>query len=275
MTAKEIMKLALELAGIDEVPADSGIINDTDDVHRILTGIGTEGPEILLGKAIGVDLVLGHHPSCSHSGLGMKKMVADQEDRLIACGIPANRAQKLLAARVKELEHIVQGGNYDRIDTTAKLLGVPYMNIHTPADIIIEKLMQERIDERIAGKPKATLQDVLDAILTIPEFTMVPEQQRPSIWVGSPDSYAGKVLVTMSGGTNAGVIPTLALYEAGIGTIVCMHESEEVAKAVQEQNIGNMIVSGHMASDSAGMNVILRKLEEQGIEVIRMSGLIG
>ena len=53
-----------------------------------------------------------------------------------------------------------------------------------------------------------------------------------------------------------------------------MHMPEEVIKAVKEQNIGNVIVAGHMASDSIGINVIIAALEERALEVIRMSGVI-
>jgi len=49
---------------------------------------------------------------------------------------------------------------------------------------------------------------------------------------------------------------------------------EDVIKAVKEQNIGNIVVAGHMASDSIGMNGLLCQLEAGGIEVIRMAGII-
>jgi methylmalonyl-CoA mutase cobalamin-binding subunit len=49
---------------------------------------------------------------------------------------------------------------------------------------------------------------------------------------------------------------------------------QDVIKAVREQNIGNIIVAGHMASDSIGINLIIKALETRGMEVIRMSGVI-
>ncbi|MGI6552044.1 MAG: hypothetical protein ACOX37_02850 [Bacillota bacterium] len=65
-----------------------------------------------------------------------------------------------------------------------------------------------------------------------------------------------------------------AYFEAGVGTLVVMHMPEEVIKAVKEQNLGNVIVAGHMASDSVGINGIIRVLEQKGLVITRMSGVI-
>ena len=59
-----------------------------------------------------------------------------------------------------------------------------------------------------------------------------------------------------------------------MGTIVEMHMPEDVLEAVKKQNTGNVIIAGHMASDSVGLNQILAALEERGLEVIRVSGVV-
>ncbi len=78
----------------------------------------------------------------------------------------------------------------------------------------------------------------------------------------------------MAGGTNGGADVLKAYFEAGVGTIVCMHVPEDVKKAVQEQNIGNVIVAGHMASDSIGLNVIIEAWKKEGLDVTKMSGIL-
>jgi hypothetical protein len=78
----------------------------------------------------------------------------------------------------------------------------------------------------------------------------------------------------MAGGTNGGEAVFKAYFEAGVGTIVCMHVPEEVRKAVADQNIGNIVVAGHMASDSIGINIFIRNLQEQGLTVTTMSGIV-
>lgn len=53
-----------------------------------------------------------------------------------------------------------------------------------------------------------------------------------------------------------------------------MHAGEEDIKAVSEQNVGNIIIAGHMPSDSYGMNRIFEAWEQRGVKVTRMSGVI-
>lgn len=56
--------------------------------------------------------------------------------------------------------------------------------------------------------------------------------------------------------------------------MVLMHVPEDVLQALTEQNIGNIIIAGHMPSDSIGINQIIAAIENTGVEVIRMSGVI-
>jgi putative NIF3 family GTP cyclohydrolase 1 type 2 len=274
MNTQQVMDIALRLAEINYVPEDSGIIVEGENIKRVMSGISIDAPELLIAKELKVDMVLGHHPSSSTSGLGMSKMLENQIDKMVKCGVPINKAQKAIEGRIIDIERRIQGGNYDRIDSAAKLLKIPYMNIHTPADLISERVVQEKIDECINENSKARLSDIIDALMGIREYKAAVKQQQPKIWAGSPESFAGKVVVTMAGGTSGGPLVAKAYFEAGVGTLVCMHESEETLKIIKEQNIGNLIIAGHMSSDSIGMNTILEELESKGIEVIRMSGIV-
>lgn len=274
MNTQDIMDMALQLAGLDELSADSGIILPADNIRKVMAGISTETPELLIAVHLKMDLVIGHHPSCSKSGLGMSRMVESQIRDMVKWGVPINKARKAIRERVEEIERIIQGGNYDRIDSAAKLLNMPYLNIHTPADILSQRVVQNTVDTFLEKKSDPVLSDVLDALMQIEEYRLVPKLQQPRIWVGSPDDYAGKVMVSMAGGTSAGVDVMCAYFEAGVGTIICMHEQEETLKKAREQNIGNIIVAGHMASDSIGLNILLNELEHRGIEVIKMSGIV-
>jgi len=49
---------------------------------------------------------------------------------------------------------------------------------------------------------------------------------------------------------------------------------DDAIKAVKSQNIGNVVVAGHMASDSVGINHVIKAFENRGIQVVRMSGVI-
>jgi hypothetical protein len=63
------------------------------------------------------------------------------------------------------------------------------------------------------------------------------------------------------------------MAQAGIGTIIGMHMQEESKKEAEAANI-NVVIAGHMSSDSLGMNLFLDELEKIGIEIIPCSGLI-
>jgi putative NIF3 family GTP cyclohydrolase 1 type 2 len=52
-----------------------------------------------------------------------------------------------------------------------------------------------------------------------------------------------------------------------------MHMSEPHRLEAEKHHI-NVIVAGHMASDSLGVNLFLDELEKKGIKVVPMSGLI-
>ena len=63
------------------------------------------------------------------------------------------------------------------------------------------------------------------------------------------------------------------MAQAGIGTVIGMHQSEEHRKEAEKANV-NVVIAGHMSSDSIGCNLFLDKLEKQGLEIIPCSGLI-
>ncbi len=271
MNTTEIMDLALEMAGLKEVPYDSGVIVPGENIRRVLMGVDMATPELLLGRELGVDLVISHHPQGGEPSIHFHKVMERQIECMVQAGVPINKAQKALKPRRERIERDSHVSNYDRTGSAARLLKMPFMNVHMPLDIVSEKKVQAHLDERLAS-PRATLQDVIGALMEMPEYRNT--LACPCIRVGSEKDYAGRVLVLMAGGTNGGEDVFRAYFEAGIGTIVCMHVPEEVRKAVQEQNIGNIIVAGHMASDSIGINLFIKALREKGLHVQTMSGIM-
>lgn len=272
MNSSDIVEIVLAKAGLTELPADSGVIVPGNDVSKIFAGIDMAVPELLLAKQLGADLVLSHHPQTGAPDIFFHRVLERQIDKMVAAGVPINKAQKALRERISKVERAQHSGNYDRVASAARLLDLPYMNLHLPVDIITENLVQSHLDQRLAGKPKAVLQDIIAALDEIPEYQRALTQ--PAIRVGSERDYAGKVLVLMAGGTNGGEQVFKAYFEAGVGTIICMHIPEDVRKAVSEQNIGNVIVAGHMASDSIGMNIVCNELAARGLSVVRTGGII-
>ncbi len=272
MNTEQIMQLALELAGLSEVPGDSAVLVPGENIKRVLVGVDMGTAEILLAKQLGFDCVIGHHPVGGRARADFPKVMARQIERMMDAGIPINQAQKALAKKVGQVERGRHAGNYDQASSAARLLGMPLISIHTPTDILAEQAVQKHIDQALGDDKYATLQDIIDALMQLPEYQKT--LNGPVIRVGGSKDYAGRPFVIMAGGTNGGVDVLKAYFAAGVGTTISMHMPEDVIAAIKEQNIGNVIVAGHMASDSIGINQLLAALEAKGIEVVRMSGVI-
>jgi putative NIF3 family GTP cyclohydrolase 1 type 2 len=272
VNTSEIMDLALELAGLAEAPADSGVIVPGDGIEKIMAGVDIGPAELMLARELDVDLVITHHPAAGSPAARGYAVMTDHIRRMVEAGIPINKAQKALQKRMDEVERRLHAVNHDRTASAARLLGIPFMAIHTPADILAENTVQRHLDQALDGMPRATLGDVIEALNRLPEYQKT--LARPVIRAGSEKDYAGRVLVSMSGGTGGGAAVLKAYFEAGVGTLVEMHMPEPDLKEVKEQGIGNVVIAGHMASDSVGLNRILAALEEKGMTVIRMSGVI-
>lgn len=272
MNTEEILKTALDLAGLKKTPPDSGVVVPGENIKKVAFGVDMELAELLLARELGAEAVITHHPKGGKPVVDFHMVMTNQIDRMVAAGVPVNKAQKVLKERVEQVERAQHVSNYDRVASAARLLGMPFVTIHSPADVLAERTVQEHLDSKLRNKPKAVLKDVITALEEMPEYKLT--LAKPAIRVGGAKDYAGRVFVTMAGGTGGGRNVARAYFEAGVGTLVCMHMPDDTIKAVKEQNIGNVIVAGHMASDSIGINRVIAALEEKGLEVLRMSGVI-
>lgn len=267
MTTEQIMREALALSGLSEIPGDCGIVVEGDHITRILAGIDMETAEIILAKRLGYDLVLCHHPVTGPMQAHFHLASDYLGELLERAGTPANTAQKVheqMRERQARNNHPV---NYDKSADTARVLGMPYMGIHNIADAIGGKKLQAHLDGALDGRPGATLKDVCQILMEIPEYQK--GATRPEIVVGNENDLCGKVFVIFGGGPFAGS----TYYRHGVGTMICMHLPEEYRIRYEKEGLGSVIVCDHMASDSIGMNVILHRLEELGAEVTRVAGI--
>lgn len=271
MTTLELMAHALKTAKLDEMPEDCGIIVEGKDIKRVLMGVDMDTAELLLAKQLGFDCVVSHHPRNTNTDI-LNVLQDAYIRKLEELGVPRNKTQKLLEERKTELSYNRHVANTRRSESAAKLMNMPYMCIHTPADIIGERIVQEFLDEKFKNKPETTVGDVSKALEEIPEYKN--SARKPVIRVGSKDSYAGRIYVLMSGLTGPGEKILKEFFEAGIGTLVLMHIPEKDAKKIKEQGIGNILVAGHMSSDSLGLNKIAETWSTHGIETTMMSGIV-
>lgn len=250
---------------------DTRILNGTGDeeIKKVIVGIDIDSAEVMLAKNLGFDLVIAHHPR-GNALLNLPDVMKLQEDALTYYGVPINIGQKLMAKRISEVDRALTPQNAYRAVDTAKILSIPFMCVHTPADNSVHKFLTKLFEEE---KPKY-VKDVIDILLTIPEYKEAKKMGfGPKVFSGDLKSKAGKIMVDMTGGTEGAKELMKKLSEAGVGTIVGMHFSEEHRKEAEE-NFINLVVAGHMSSDSIGLNLLLDEIEKEDITITPFAGFI-
>ena len=255
--------------------ADTRILFGAHDIEvkRILVGIDIEIGEVILAdrlkeKGKKIDLVIAHHPE-GRAMANFYEVMHMQADILNKFGVPINVAEGILEPRIKEISRRVMPSNYNRTVDAAKLLGLPLMCVHTPSDNAVTSFLQSRLDER---KPDY-VKDVMDFLNDIPEYKASKlDQNVPAIVVGSDRKRTGKIFVDMTGGTGGSKEAFEKLSHTEIGTIVGMHIGEDHIKEAEKNHI-NVIIAGHMSSDSLGMNLMLDELlKKDDMEIFQCSG---
>ncbi len=242
------------------------------DVKAVLVGIDMEVGEVLLAdrlksKSRSIDLVISHHPE-GRALAALYEVMDMQSGILLKYGIPINIAEDIMSDRIKEVERRLLPANHTRAVDAAKLLDMPFMCIHTPADNAVANYLQKVFDEK---KPDY-ISDIIDILKDIPEYKdAVNEKAGPKVVVGSEKRKTGKIFVDMTGGTGGSKDIYEKLSIAGIGTIVGMHIGEDHKKEAEKHHV-NVVIAGHMSSDNLGMNLIFDDILEKSVEIVAASG---
>ncbi len=246
-------------------------------IKRVLVGIDIGTEEILLAKELGregkkIDLVIAHHPE--GKALADLHEVMDLQTAVLArSGVPENIAEGIVREQLENVSRRLAPVNHYKAVDAAKLLEIPLMNIHTPADNCVWNF----VDNYLAKKNPKRVGDIVDVLKEIPEYKQAAALGAgPVIFSGSEKARAGKIVVSgMTGGTSGK--GSEKIYERmshyGLGTEIAMHIGDEDREQAMKHYI-NIVIAGHIASDSLGLNIIMDHLEKAGIEIIPCSGYI-
>lgn len=262
-----------DLESLENPFLDSRILHVAEDkeIKKVLVGIDISPAEILMAKEIGgVDLIISHHP-LGKALASLADVMELQADVLNHYGVPINVAEGLMRPRISEVARGVNSANHQRTVDAAKILKFNLICCHTVCDNLSAKFLKEKIE----GQNLFKLEDLMKVLNQIPEYKEAAKiGAGPKIFVGSPENRCGKIALTeITGGTEGSPKLYEKMAQAGIGTIVGMHISEEHKKEAEAANI-NVVIAGHISSDSIGVNLFLDELEKQGIEIVPCSGLI-
>lgn len=275
MRLQDILEWSARLAGCADVPADSQVyVEAAHDVHRVLFGIDIDVGELLYARDAGYDAVVAHHPMGDRARTDFHRVVQRQVEQMLAEGVERSAAEEAVASRLDVPHRMVHIGNVNRVVDTARLIGVPVANIHLACDIIGRQVLVDRLRER--DHPGATVAEAISWIEEFPE--MKAGHTRPEAWAGDAESALGRYTVAMAGGTNGGYPVFREYFRAGVDTIFAMHIAEDDLARLRGDDAvrgKNLVITGHMSTDSIGINRVIAGLEEQGITVTRTSGIVG
>jgi putative NIF3 family GTP cyclohydrolase 1 type 2 len=259
-----IMKIGLELTNWKKLPHDSAIHVRGKNIKKVLLTIDVTVAELILAKSIQCDAVIGHHP-IGTAALNFHRVFDRHIDYMIEYKVPKDIAEHAVKKLKDKAELRAHATIYNNVVSAAKILKMPLLNIHQPCDeymrkVILSKINSTRI-ERVA--------DIVRSVEELPEYKNA--DTRVEVRYGSAKNEAGRWSLVVAAGTNGGFPIAKAYFDHGVSTVIYLHiDYNDLTKIYEEKLKGNLIVLGHLAGDSIGLNALADKLEDKQIDVVRL-----
>lgn len=259
-----IMKEGLELAGWKKMPADSAVHIKGKNIHKALIGIDIGAAELLLAKQLGCDAVIAHHP-IGTTAVNFYKVFDRHIDYMVEHGVPKKIARNAVEKLKERIETRSHADIYSDVIGAAQALNMPLVNIHQPCD----EYMRQVIFRAIKAGKTDYVSDIVKSISKIPEFRHAITKVR--VRFGNQNNKAGHWALVVAAGTNGGFNIAKAYFQSGVSTVIYLHiDYGELIKMREEKLEGNLVVMGHLAGDSIGLNGLAERLENLGIETVRV-----
>lgn len=244
------------------------------EVKTAIVGIDMQVGEVLLTHLLNkerrkkIDLIISHHPE----GIALARLydvMKLQSDLLAQFGITISVAEQLMEKRIGEIERRLTPVNHTRSVDASKLLKLPMMCIHTPADNCVTNYLNKTFHKEKPFK----LGDVISILNNNPEYrNSAKSQVPPKIVSGTENNRCGKIYVDMTGGTSGSKDIYDKYVQGGVSTLVCMYISEEHLDKAKNANL-NVIIGGHIASDNLGLNLLFDEIEkDEKLNFVAVSG---
>ena len=265
VNTEQIMKAGLELAGWKKLPADSMVHVKGTNIRKVLIAIDVGTAELLLAKTLDCDAVIAHHPLGAAS-VNFYKVFDRHVDYMIEHGVPKKIAKEATGKLKERVETRTHAAIYDDVIGAARALKMPLVNIHQPCD----EFMRQAILTKIKSGKTEYVSDIVQSVSKIPEFRHA--ETRVQVRHGSKEDKAGHWALVIAAGTNGGYSIAKAYFQNGVDTVIYLHvDHGDLVKMREEKLVGNLVVLGHLAGDSLGLNALADKLENEfGLETVRM-----
>ena len=124
----------------------------------------------------------------------------------------------------------------------------------------------KKIEQKISESYKVG--DVVSALKELPEFRNAKTDIK--VRLGNATNLAGKTVVSHGAGTNGGYEIAKAYFKHGTHTLIYIHINPGDLEKLKADGAGNLIVTGHIASDSVGINPLIKELENRDVSVTRI-----
>ncbi|MBN1485812.1 MAG: hypothetical protein JXA37_13945 [Chloroflexia bacterium] len=263
MNTDDLVQIALDLVGFARLPADSAIYVPGEGLHKVLFGLDIGTAELVLARQLGYDAVIAHHPV----GVPHRHWPVYERhvELMVAAGVPEEAARAAVAPRLEALRVAGQARNYEQVSEAARLLGMPFLNIHCPLDELGRRVLQETVDAVLVEKPQGTLDDLVWALAALPAARRAETEVQ--VLLGHPEAPAGRTHVAHGALTNGGYDVAQACYEHGLDTVVYIHIAYADLLRLREAGRGQLIVTGHLVGDAVGIEPYIAALRRQGLRV--------
>ncbi len=267
MDAQEIMQIALNLAEMDSIPADSAIHVYGKDIRKVLMCIDVEQATISIARELGCDAVITHHP-IGRAYINFYKVLDRHIEFMLNAGIDRGIAIEAVKELKERVELRAHTSIYSHVVSYAEKVKMPLLNIHLPCD----ELMRQEILARLNSSRIDRVKDIVASVEQIDEFKHTDTRVR--VVYGNEDAKVSRYMLVVAAGTNGGYSVAKAYFENGYDTVIYLHISPEDLARIKASNLnGNLVILGHLAGDSLGMNRLADALTRKGIEVVKL-GLI-
>ena len=263
LDTNEILEISLDMVQWNSVPADTAVHVHGKNIKKIMLMIDVTTADLMLAKNLGCDAVVTHHP-IGVTAINFYKVIDRHIDYMKDNGIPENIAKKSVLDLKKRIELRNHTQIYSSVIDSAKILNMPLVNIHQPCDEYARRVISQKIQDENPN----LVSDLVTTLEDIPEFKNAATKIQVSY--GQPNSNVGKWVAVIAAGTNGGFQIAKNYFENGISTVLYFHiDYNDLVKLIESNIQGNLIILGHLAGDSIGLNALANNLENEGIQVVR------
>jgi hypothetical protein len=266
MDTQQIMRTALKLAGFKAIPADSEIHVKGRRIRKVLVSINVGVSELLLARNLECDAVIAHHPAGGTAMLEGYKVFRRHVEQLKEAGVPAEAAEEAVKPKYQQLELQHHSDVYGQTPMAAKRLGMPLVSIHSPCDEASRKIIVQWIKSL---HDDVTVGELVKHLSRIPEYRKA--KTKIEVRLGAAKNKAGRITVSHAAYTNGGYDIAKCYFAHGIGTVSYIHIAEADLTKLKTDGVGNLLILGHDSSDWLGVNALLKELEKNDVEALRLT----